>query len=264
MRAFRIGRVAPLSGWKWLRILALVAMAVAAVVIPAGPASAHAALLENTPSSGSVVQTAPEQIRLHFSEGISIKLGGIRVFGPAGQEIELPKPTLSDGSSTITVPFEAAEQGTYTVAWRVISGDSHPISSAFTFSIGKDTMSSMGKGGGAHNHANMAGAFGVSSGNRTVGVLFGVARFAAFTGLVLLVGGFAFLWLVWPSGTRSPIARRLLLGAWATSFLASGAALLLQAPYASGGGLGDAFDGGASPDEFFEDEVATALEEEGL
>lgn len=33
-------------------------------------------------------------------------------------------------------------QGTYMVSWRVVSADGHPISGAFTFSIGKPSATS--------------------------------------------------------------------------------------------------------------------------
>ncbi len=39
--------------------------------------------------------------------------------------------------------------GTYTVAWRVVSADSHPISGAFTFSIGKPSTTTAAVAAGA-------------------------------------------------------------------------------------------------------------------
>jgi copper transport protein len=61
--------------------LALAALvAVLWLTLPAVPAEAHAALLKTDPPAGSVLETAPRQIRLEFSEHVQLRFGGVRVF----------------------------------------------------------------------------------------------------------------------------------------------------------------------------------------
>ena len=85
----------------------------------------------------------------------------------------------------------------------------------------------------------MSAAAGASS---SLGIVFGIDRFVAFTGMVLLVGGAGFLLTLWPAGFDDRRARRLVAGGWVAVFLATAAGIALQAAYAQGGTLADAFD----------------------
>ena len=97
-------------------------------------ASAHAELLGVTPADGSVVQDAPAEVVLRFSEPVSLTGGSARVLD-RGAAVVSGEPRV-DGS-TITIPLGGElPDGTYTVTWDVISEDSHPISGATMFSIG--------------------------------------------------------------------------------------------------------------------------------
>jgi copper transport protein len=75
-----------------------------------------------------------------------------------------------------------------------------------------------------------------------VGSVYAVARFGVFASLALLVGGAAFLVLVWPGGRASTIASRLVWAGWAGAVVSTVIELLVQGPYAAGLGLGDALD----------------------
>lgn len=197
----------------------------------AGPASAHAALVGSDPAQGSVVKIAPKQVRLTFTEGVLLSKDSIRVLGPDGR----PAATGSaddggKGNTTAAVTLRPGlGNGTYTVAWKAVSADSHPVAGAFVFSIGAPsattvTLPTQEVGGGA------------------VGILYGIARYAAYLGFALLVGSAFFLGVCWPDGARLRSMRRLTATGWATMVAATMTLLLLRAPYAGGGGLGDAFD----------------------
>ncbi len=41
--------------------------------------------------------------------------------------------------STVVVALSTLDDGSYVVDWHVVSADSHPVSGAFTFSVGKAT-----------------------------------------------------------------------------------------------------------------------------
>ena len=117
-------------------------------------------------------------------------------------------------------------RGTYTVAWHVISADSHPVSGAFTFSVGTSSATSV-----SQVTVNAAGS-------RSVGVLYGIARGTAYGGFALMAGATAFLLCCWPPGAASRRVRVLIGGGWAALVVATSAVLGLQGPYDGGLGLG--------------------------
>jgi copper transport protein len=120
-------------------------------------------------------------------------------------------------------------QGTFTVSWRVISADSHPVAGAFTFSVG-------------HPSASRAPAAAQPGGSSTVGVVYGIVRAAAFASYALLVGSIAFVLLCWPGAIARRDVRRVMLVGWAGLLAMSIATLLLQGPYGNGVGLDRVFD----------------------
>jgi copper transport protein len=214
-------------------LAALVSLVFGLLLAGAGPASAHAALTGSDPQDGAVVDTAPKEVTLSFSEAIAVGDGSIRVLDPGGKraDTEAEPRDLSEGG---TVRYGVAlhsglPDGTYTVAWQAISADSHPISGAFTFSIGAPSettvaLPSQGAGGGP------------------VGVVYDIARYAAYGGFVLLVGGSAFVLICWRRGASALPMQRLVVRGWLTLTGATLAMLLLRHPYTGSGKFADAFD----------------------
>ncbi|MFB7400857.1 copper resistance CopC/CopD family protein [Streptomyces rubiginosohelvolus] len=214
-------------------LAALVSLVFGLLLAGAGPASAHAALTGSDPADGAVVDTAPKEVTLSFSEAIAVGDDSIRVLDPSGKraDTQAEPRDLSEGS---TVRYGVAlhsglPDGTYTVAWQAISADSHPISGAFTFSIGapSDTtvaLPSQEAGGGP------------------VGVVYDIARYAAYGGFVLLVGGSAFVLVCWRGGATALPMQRLVVRGWLTLTAATLVMLLLRNPYTGSGKFADAFD----------------------
>lgn len=180
-----------------------------------------------------MVDTAPKEVTLSFSEAIAVGDDSIRVLDPSGKraDTEAEPRDLSEGG---TVRYGVAlhsglPDGTYTVAWQAISADSHPISGAFTFSIGAPSettvaLSSQEAGGGP------------------VGVVYDIARYAAYGGFVLLVGGSAFVLICWRGGASALPMQRLVVRGWLTLTAATLVMLLLRNPYTGSGKFADAFD----------------------
>src|SRR5207245_362729 len=63
--------------------------------------------------------------------------GGVRVVAQSGRRVERG-PARATGRS-VSVDVDAAEQGTYVVSWRVVSGDAQPERGRFTFTVGRPT-----------------------------------------------------------------------------------------------------------------------------
>ncbi|MFD8619932.1 copper resistance CopC/CopD family protein [Streptomyces sp. NPDC059513] len=214
-------------------VAALVSLVLGLMLAGAGPASAHAALTGSDPQDGAVVATAPKEVTLTFSEAIAVGDGSIRVLDPSSKRADTgaePKD-LSDGS-TVRYGVElhsGLPDGTYTVAWQAISADSHPISGAFTFSIGAPSETTV-----ALPSEEVGGG--------PVGMVYGIARYAAYAGFTLLVGGSVFVLGCWPRGASARPMQRLVVRGWLTLTAATLVMLLLRNPYTGSGKFADAFD----------------------
>ncbi|MFI2783985.1 copper resistance CopC/CopD family protein [Streptomyces sp. ALB3] len=202
------------------------------VLAGASPASAHAALTGSDPQDGAVVATAPEEVTLTFSEQIAMDDDSIRVLDPSGKRADTGAPRDLTGGGAVRYGVElhsGLPDGTYTVAWQAVSADSHPVSGAFTFSVGAPSettvsLPSAGAGGGL------------------VGALYGIARYAAYAGFVVLAGGSAFVLACWQRGAGARPLQRLVVRGWVTLTAATLAMLFLRSPYTGSGELADAFD----------------------
>ncbi|MFF7887908.1 copper resistance CopC/CopD family protein [Streptomyces sp. NPDC020794] len=192
-----------------------------------GGASAHAALTGTDPQDGSVLKTAPTEVTLSFSESIGLLDDSFRVLDPDNRRVHTGDPGhAGDRSDTarVTLP-KGLGTGTFTVAWRVVSADSHPVSGAFTFSIGKPSATAPPVPVDA-------------SGNTVAGTLYDTARYFAYGGLALLIGAATFVLVC---GFPGPVRRLLLTGWWILAG-STVALLLLRGPYERGSGPADAFD----------------------
>jgi copper transport protein len=197
------------------------------VFLAAAPASAHAVLESTEPVGGTAVATSPERVVLRFSEAVQIPLGSIRVFAsPSGEQAETGAATRADGqNNAVAVKLPKLDKGSYIVTWRVTSADSHPIHGAFTFIVGE------AKGA---DSALVEKLLASGSGDTTVGAVYAVIRFTAFASIVLLVGGLAFVALLWPAGLALARTRRILWGAWAVALGTTAVGIPVQAVYAAG------------------------------
>ncbi|MFB7630759.1 copper resistance protein CopC [Streptomyces sp. NPDC056149] len=221
-----------LTGFRPRRLLVVVATLFCALVAGVAPASAHAALTGSDPAPGAVVAHAPEQVALTFSEGVAMGNDSLRVLNPQGKRVDRGK--LRDLCSGSTVKYGAGlppglPNGTYTVAWQAISADSHPVSGAFTFSIGAPS-----KTAAAVPQEQVGGGL--------VGALYQVGRYLSYAGFVLLVGGSAFVLACRPAASRVRSVQRLVAWGWALLTGATLALLLLRAPYTGSGKLADVLD----------------------
>jgi copper transport protein len=215
-----------------LRLLAVAAALFGALLGGAVPAAAHAALTGSTPAQGSVVDRAPEQVSLTFSEGVAMGDDSIRVLDPKGRRVDRGK--LRDLCSGDTVKYAAGlppglADGTYTVAWQAVSADSHPVSGAFTFSVGAPSETT-------------AAVPRQEAGGGLVGALYGVARYLAYAGFVLLAGGAVFVLFCRPAAAGVRSVQRLIVQGWAVLTGSTVAMLLLRTPYTGSGELADVFD----------------------
>ena len=108
------------------------AVLVASFVLFAGmlPAEGHASLVSSSPADGAQIATAPATVELTFSEDVDS--GFVGVTAPDGSTVKTSEPSI-DGA-TLSADLAASEQhGRYTVAYRIVSADGHPVSGEITF-----------------------------------------------------------------------------------------------------------------------------------
>ncbi|TQE28334.1 hypothetical protein Sipo7851_30490 [Streptomyces ipomoeae] len=212
------------------RPLLLVLLAVlGALFAGAAPVSAHAALTGSDPQQGSVVEEAPSQVSLTFSEKVALSDGSVRVYDPKGKQVDTGDVTDLGGNSYGVGLHSGLPDGTFTVTYQVVSADSHPVSGAFTFSVGAPSKTT-------------AVVPEQSAGGGVVGGLYGFARYLSYAGFILLVGGAAFVLACWQRGAGVRPVQRLVVTGWLTLTAATLAMLLMRGSYTGSGKLGDVFD----------------------
>lgn len=117
----------------FLTFVALVfATAVVTFTVP-GAAHAHSELVSSSPSDGDSTSEIPAEIVLEFNENIQEIGNEIVVVDPEGTPVADGEMVV-DGP-VVTQPIGAGAAGEYTVTWRVVSADGHPISGEFSYTL---------------------------------------------------------------------------------------------------------------------------------
>lgn len=111
---------------------AAVALALALLAAAAPAASAHDQLISTDPQDGAVLEAAPTSVGLTFSEDVLDISTTVVVAGPDGS---VPATASVQGTTvTATLP-DGLPDGAYTVTWRVVSNDGHPVQGSFGFTV---------------------------------------------------------------------------------------------------------------------------------
>ena len=198
-------------------------------------AFAHAILLRTEPAAQTTAAAAPAAVRLFFSEAVELAFGAVRVYDVHGNRVDTGSIRREQGDREVVAGLRPLQQGTYTVTWRVVSADAHPVQGGFVFDVIAPSAVS------PQQPPAEAGP------GAAVGWGFGLVRFAWFAAFLALVGLVAVRRWVWTPAvqavglSQSSAAlgfrrrfRRVLPWAWAL-LLASGAlSLIFEAADASG------------------------------
>ncbi|WP_328340807.1 copper resistance CopC/CopD family protein [Streptomyces violaceus] len=213
-----------------VRTLVLLLLAAAcALLAGAGPASAHAAVTGSDPGQGAVVQEAPARISLTFSEQVALSDDSLRVLDPDGKRVDTAEPSNVSGT-TYAVPLKPGlPDGTYTVAYQVVSADSHPVAGAYTFSIGAPSKTS-------------ATVSQQATDDGVVGWLYGFGRYVSYAGFIVMAGGAAFVLACWRRGSGVRPVQRFVVSGWLALTAATLALLLLRGSYTGSGKVADIVD----------------------
>ncbi|SCL19749.1 copper resistance CopC/CopD family protein [Micromonospora inyonensis] len=203
----------------------LLVVLVALLLAPAGPASAHAVLVSSSPAASAVVPSAPAEVVLTFSESVRQVPGKIRVLAPDGSRADRGEPAFDGSVVTVRLAPDGA-RGTYLVSYRVVSADSHPVSGAFTYSVGAPSTPPVDSGTD-------------SRADPVVGLTIKVAKYLTYAGLLLLVGPVLMIGTFWPRRLSRTGPSRVAWAGFGLVAVGTLVGLWAQVPYTTGGGLLD-------------------------
>ena len=209
------------------------AIGVVLAALAAAPAAfAHATLQSSEPAGNSIVRVSPPTVTLQFSEAVETAFGSIRVYDCGGERVDSGKVARPSDSSVAINLDRSLPAGTYTVTWRVISADSHPVAGAFVFSVKAASKSGECKQ-----------VFGKEGTAGSIDALFKFARALDFALILLVVGGATALALVLRSAAPELRAMlyRILAGLALGLVVACILCIVLQGAVAGGFGLSEAF-----------------------
>jgi copper transport protein len=224
------------------RLLAAAGLVAVLLLVGAIPAAAHAELVAASPSDGAHVDTAPDVVRLEFSEPVSADLGGLRVYESSGDRVD--EGAVRTDGNVVEVGLQGGlGDGAYVATYRIVSADGHPVQGGLVFSVGD-----------ADADPALLSEFFDEGADRPWEVAGAVFRFLAYAGALLAAGGAAFLVLVHDGGEERPRLRRIVRVGAAVGAVGVLAALPIQAALATGEGLGA----------IFQDGVLSGVLEEGV
>lgn len=120
------------DSWCWMGLsLALLL----ALTLPR-LALAHPQLVRTEPSAGTRLVTAPEQVRIVFNEPLEAAFSIVHVLDVQGRPVDQGDGgRLATEPTILAVTLPALEPGIYTVIWRTVGSDGHPVRGYFAFAI---------------------------------------------------------------------------------------------------------------------------------
>lgn len=97
----------------------------------------HLALKRAEPAVNDTIAVSPKTIKLWFTEPVTAAGTAVRVVGPSDQSVRVGTASVDTAplSPVVVAVSSPLKPGTYTVMWRAMSGDSHPVNGKFAFTI---------------------------------------------------------------------------------------------------------------------------------
>jgi copper transport protein len=159
----------------------------------AGPALAHASLIGSVPALNEKgISEETTQVTLVFSEPVSIlNRSDVTVVNQRNLRVDTGAPHLAKGDATrVIVPLHRPLlPASYTVRYRLVASDSHEVSAAWTFAVGRAQLAP----------PILAGSGGLTD-SSPVSV---AARAIELLALALLIGLIAFRAFVWGPAVKA-------------------------------------------------------------
>ncbi|MEU1514947.1 copper resistance CopC family protein [Streptomyces sp. NPDC005811] len=112
----------------------VVPAALAALTATAPQAAAHTELGTTSPKADATLAAPPAHVTLTFTDPMTQKYAKVAVTAADGTSAA--SGAVEVDGSTVTLPLTAdVPSGRYTVGYRVVSADGHPVSGSYTFTV---------------------------------------------------------------------------------------------------------------------------------
>ncbi|AIV38571.1 hypothetical protein NI25_07395 [Streptomyces sp. CCM_MD2014] len=112
----------------------VVPAALAALAVTAPQAAAHTELESGSPAANAVLAGLPPRATLTFTDEMTEKYAKVAVTGADGSSVATGNPQVDGKTVTLALRTDAPAGG-YTVGYRVVSADGHPVSGSYTFTV---------------------------------------------------------------------------------------------------------------------------------
>jgi copper resistance protein C len=113
--------------------ISIAALSLLFLAVGAAAAHAHASLAHASPSVGSTMSVAPNEVILTFTERLEAAFSKLAVMDANGTEVSQGKAQVND--NTMRIGLKPLNAGIYKVNWRAVSTDTHKIEGSFTFGV---------------------------------------------------------------------------------------------------------------------------------
>lgn len=175
---------------KFAKGLSVVALAGLGLFAMASPAFAHNSLTSSNPANEAVLDAGPAEVVLTFDQPVQEGegLNSIAVTGPDGEQWQGGAAKVD--SNVVSAPVrELGPSGKYTIGYRVLSADGHPVSGELTFELtkaGNGTPAAKGDAGWIDKNPDAGGESGGGDGG-------GMPIWVWLVGAVVLLGAGLFV-----------------------------------------------------------------------
>lgn len=100
-----------------------------------GIATAHTALAGSDPAKDATVMGPPDAIVLTFTEDINPAFANVVLSDVDGRKWQSAAPRVEGPRLTFAIGPDRPGNGVYTVGYRVVSADGHPVTGSYDFTI---------------------------------------------------------------------------------------------------------------------------------
>nr|MDQ3005632.1 copper resistance protein CopC [Chloroflexota bacterium] len=147
--------------------------------------SAHALLVGSVPAANAILEQAPVQVELNFSEPLEPTLSSIRVLDSNNLSVDAGDVRVDSVDPTrMTVTLHALSDGVYTVSWQALSAiDGHQSVGTFPFAVGDASTT------------EIQSIPQSSSARLPFSAL--LSKFLFLVSLTIILGHRLFIWLIW-------------------------------------------------------------------
>jgi methionine-rich copper-binding protein CopC len=119
---------------KYARVATVVILTLLPFALDAGQAQAHDKLVSTQPAGDSSITTGPPEIRLTFDKPVQTGFTEVEVTGPGSTYWAAGPPSVN--GDTVTAPLRPlGPAGRYTIQYRIVSADGHPVSGQAGFTL---------------------------------------------------------------------------------------------------------------------------------